>query len=73
MTALTTIEQASPEWLTEVLRRRSCLPSGRVRALSVRRVHAEQVQDFWGMFVRPALTGFRDLGCAELLRSTTHG
>ena len=25
-------------------------------------------QDFWGMFVRPALTGFRDLRCAELLR-----
>jgi hypothetical protein len=43
MTALTTIEQASPEWLTEVLRRQGCLPSGRVRTLSVRRVHAEQV------------------------------
>ena len=42
MTALTTIEQASPAWLTEVLRRQGCLPSGRVRALSVRRVHAEQ-------------------------------
>ena len=177
MTALTTIEQASPEWLTEVLCRQGCLPSGRVRVLSlpalwerrtrlagqtivhgdahfwnflypldpqthhtcildwqtyhispgtkdlaytivlrypqrtvanertlVKRYHerllaygvhdygwetcwrdyrllaAEHVlypmrwwmsglpQDFWGMFVRPALTGFRDLGCAELLR-----
>ena len=43
MTALTTIEQASPEWLTEVLRRQGCLPSGQVRALSVTRVHTEQV------------------------------
>jgi Phosphotransferase enzyme family len=43
MTALTTIEQASPEWLTEVLCRQGCLPSGQVRALSVTRVHAEQV------------------------------
>ena len=25
-------------------------------------------QDFWGRFVRPALSGFRDLGCAQLLR-----
>ena len=114
MIALTTIEQASPEWLTEVLRRQGCLPSGQVvlrypqrtvaneRTL-VKRYHerllaygvhdygwetcwrdyrllaAEHVlyplrwwmsglpQDFWGMFVRPALTGFRDLGCADLL------
>src|SRR5437016_4733597 len=35
MTALTTIEQASPEWLTEVLCRQGCLPSGRVRVLSL--------------------------------------
>jgi hypothetical protein len=42
-TVITAIDQATPAWLTDVLRRSGHLPSGEARSISVRHVHGEQV------------------------------
>jgi tetratricopeptide (TPR) repeat protein len=48
---LTTIEEATPAWLTRVLRQGGWLPTGIVRSLGVERVHEEQLHTL-GYFLR---------------------
>jgi hypothetical protein len=39
---IATIEEATPDWLTEILSRKGSLPRGKIRSLTVTRVHDEQ-------------------------------